>query len=77
VKAVLSIDAAWTVGGSSGVPLLRIRDGEKSIVASAHSHAAFVGLADGKENQWTERAAGGSCRFRANWQRLLRLLAFQ
>jgi predicted RNase H-like nuclease len=45
---VLGIDAAWTETGSSGVALLRIADGKRSVLAGASSYAGFLTGKDGR-----------------------------
>src|SRR5438270_9862712 len=45
---VLGIDAAWTETGSSGVALLRIADGKRSVLAVASSYAGFLTGNDGR-----------------------------
>ncbi len=42
MQHVLGIDAAWTESGSSGVALLRIADGKRSVLKLASSYAEFT-----------------------------------
>jgi predicted RNase H-like nuclease len=47
MSLVLGIDAAWTEKGSSGVALLRITNGKRTVLEAASSYAAFVNGQDG------------------------------
>jgi hypothetical protein len=58
MASVLSIDAAWTAAGSSGVALLRCAKGKRDIVGVAPSYAGFIGLAEGTTVDWDQPIGG-------------------
>ena len=60
MRAVLGIDAAWTVAQPSGVALLVEGRRRWRCAGVAPSYAAFLGLAAGEPVDWERRAGPGS-----------------
>lgn len=58
MKAILAIDAAWTVTEPSGIALLRGAGRDWTCVGLAPSHAQFLGVADGTPVDWSAKPTG-------------------
>ncbi len=59
MSTILSIDAAWTATGPSGVALLRGDGGAWQCIVVAPSYASFIAAAEGTPVDWTSAPTPG------------------